>query len=166
MGAWGVYDDESDDSCMIFDTLIGVIEKEYKIDDLYDRNKFIQVRKEKTFYPLLINFFKKMRSNWDIVGCAVSLAKLMNDKNIQVQPLYGIPPESNLCCDLPKDFPGEICEIVEKSIYYLLKNKNVNIYSDEKERIDALNQELYLFTRGQKGYRGEIIQNSFQKWCK
>lgn len=151
MGAWGYYDDEND---FILDTFYNIIDK-YTDTRPITGDVLLQKYEEnpQTFYK---EIFRDL-SGLQLIGIGIFIAKILNKDEIQVQPLYGIPPRSSLPSKLPSDFPKNIREMIIKEIKYALSGGIV------EKRKAALEQELYLFSLGKEGKRGSILQNSFEK---
>ena len=161
MGAWGYYDDENDGSCDTWYEFVESIDSRQNDNEsdkdviLYEYNKD----------P--IEFWKQVEGFVDdetILDVCWHLVKVMSGAKTQHQPLYGIPPKSDLPLSIPSDFPEKIrMAVIDKiEAEILLDHDN---WKDPILRQKALNHELYVFSKGEKGSdgTGKVIQNSFQK---
>ena len=177
MSSWGYYDDENDDSiikfCDIVDTEIcnnlnppskmsyDVLIKKIRLCILEDKSKTEQI------FIKHINSIMNDTTNKDrhktIIGVALTLAKIMANVEIQIQPYQQTPPKSNMDFILEDNFPEKIAEITIDCIQKLIKGwKTVQSSEERSKRLIALNQELYLFSKCKLGIKGRVIQNSFQ----
>lgn len=178
MGIWGYYDDENDDSVMefnriideeIYDAIDPSSTMSYEILTIEKIRQFIledKARTEKIFMKH-INRIINDKTNADryknVIGVALILAKMIANEEIQCQPLQGIPPGFNLDFVINDKFPEKIIDIVINCIQGTIKEWNCKASCDDNsKRLIALNQELYLFSRGTLGLKGQVIPNNFQ----
>ena len=129
---------------------------------------YIRENKERTEKIFIRHILRIMNDETDeyryktVIGIALTLAKMMANVEIQCQPFNGIPPASNLNLVLDKNFPEKITDIAINCIQKTIKEWQDEMPSkDGKKRIAALKQELYLFSDGKLGEKGDIIQNNF-----
>ena len=162
MGAWGYYDDENDTSCDTWYEFLDVIDS---------RRENSESAKDVVLFEYQtdpIKFWEHVKTFIDhdnSVYICWHLVKAIANVKSQHQPLFGIPPESELPLSLPKDFPESVRILVIDKIEADLKS-DLSSWSDPMSRQKALNHELYVFSKGTKGSNGsgKVIQNSFQKF--
>ncbi len=161
MGAWGYYDDENDVSCDNWYAFVGLIDSR-RVDDTSAKEVVLYEHQKDP-----IKFWKQVEAfiyDDNVLYVCWHLVKVMTGAISQHQPLYGIPPESELPLSIPSDFPESIRTMVIGKIEaeILLDHDD---WEDPISRQKALNHELYVFSKGEKGSdgTGKVIQNSFQK---
>lgn len=168
MGAWGYYDDENDCCCDSWMDLIDQFyqkfgektEKELSCEDI-EKIVFNTLNENPDSYNFIIDNFLNF-SDSEKIGLSLNLIKLLNRQDLQIQPLFGFPPDSDLNkLELPKNFPEKLTDLVIESIKIKLVDIENEGWADNQERKKALNHELYLFSKGKFGSNGINIKNSF-----
>ena len=174
MSSWGFYDDENDDSitafCDIVDTEISNkinLPPNMSYEDLVKKLRSYvtedKSRTEQIFMKdidrILVDKLNKDKHK-TIVGIALTLAKLMANVQIQIQPHQGTPPKPNMDFVLDVNYPEKIAEVAINCIQIIITAwKEVKSCKERLKRLVALNQELYIFSRGKLGTKGTVVQN-------
>lgn len=171
MGWWGVYDDENDYVCDEWEFFISKLIKQNNTCRKLitnNLNDFIKNNTEK-FNQFLLDYLndiiaeQKKYAHYTIPGICLMVIKHMDNIQVQHQPLYGIPPSSELPYVFPVNLSEEIRILGVKCIYDSFNEIENEGWIDPIKRKKALNHELYLFSKGQEGIDEDIIQNAFQK---
>lgn len=177
MGCWGYYDDESDSACDAWSNLLLRIYKNESdqknnsngnsyldFDFNYFENK---LQEDITVNPDLykkINEYIKLYSSQVAIGICMTLIKLLNNKSMQYQPFYGIPPPSNISIKLHDSFPDELRLYIIECIECELDCLDEGGWKSNIDRQKALNHEMYIFSKGARGSNTNKIKNSFEKF--
>jgi len=161
MGAWGYYDDENDMSCETWYNFADLIDSR-RTDGLSAEGVVLYEYKRDP-----IKFWKQVESyvyDDTVLYVCWHLVKVLGNVKTQHQPLYGIPPETELPVFIPHDFPEGLRTMVIDKIEMELASDHDD-WMDPISRQKALNHELYVFSKGEKGSdsTGKVIQNGFQK---
>ena len=161
MGGWGVYDDESDSSC---DNLYHFVEY-LGLNDNDERTVLLAYNQGN-----LWDGYKQFITEKEIegkIGLMLHILKTVGGDELQNPPMYGIPGASSLPSNLPSDFPGDLKSIMIDEIRKSIESLNEgDEWGGDERRMDALNHELYLFSKGEQGEdgNGKIVQNRFQEF--
>ena len=170
MGCWGYYDDESDNCCMAWDKLLAKFKEKLQwADDLdYEdyEQKFIEaIKSDNALYNDILDFLRSTSSS-SAIGIGLTLIRSLSEKPIQCQPLYALPPPSDIGITLPDSFPQQLSEYIVECIegeIEMIDNGGGGGWKCTIDRQKALNHELYIFSRGRLGSNTIKIKNSFEK---
>ena len=168
MGWWGYYDDENDSTA---DVWIGLCEHFFKNNRSVNYIIDYMGDHENRFYHCLFKYLKKLykrdpiQGNFIVPGVCLTLFKLLNDLPIQGRPFTNIPPPAELPA-VPKDFPNDIALLVVSCLTESMKILENECWANPNDRKGALNHEMYLFSRGNRGESRNIIPNSFELFWK
>lgn len=169
MGWWGYYDDENDTVCDAWYSFLEKMKSQLKwSNDLNVEEYENKLREALVADPKLYNtvakFVKSAGHDYISTGICLMLTKLVNEKPVQYQPLYGIPPPSDTAINLPENFPEKLREYIIECIESELTMISEGGWKDDIARQKALNHELYIFSRGKSGSNTPKIKNSFEEF--
>lgn len=159
MGHWGVYDDENDCAA---DEWYFFLEKLFNGKKISEDNIKSTIKATENFYEFFMDYLKG-KKDYVKIGLCLYLIKILKDKETQIQPLFGIPPPSEIKLELPNDFPETLANDIVECINREKNNIKEEGWFNEIEREKALNHELYLFSKGKKGSDSDKIPNGFEK---
>ena len=167
MGAWGYYDDENDRCCDEWFSLLESLAKASNWNstepEKYEE-KFVESFEDSRFRNLVVKLTKKKTENWS--GICLMMLKLLCDKPVQIQPLYGMPPASDIEITVPDSFPSELCDSAILSIECNIEDIDNDGWKSVDERLSALNHELYIFSKGRLGSKTPRVKNAFEELLK
>lgn len=179
MGAWGFYDDENDDSIMEFMQIVDQEiydainpPKDMSYEELTEKIRQYILQNKLRTEKIFMKHINRIRSDTNdeyrhktVIGILLMLAKMMANVKMQNQPLYGIPPASNMDFILVPNFPDKLKETAIECLNITIAEWNSEPENDMRtKRLTALAQELYLFSEGKLGKKGTVIQNNFQSF--
>jgi len=173
MGQWGFYDDEGD---YVADVWISIEESilpeapEFGYGSsrtMFDITRSNAINNPEKLYQAIGKWIEKHKNNKDknefdsmfIAGIALKVIRVL-EKLPQSDPLGSGIFDSGIPEKLPNGYPEWLREEALHAVEISLNNtKLLSQWGNPKERKNALQHELFLFSNGIKG----VNRNSFQK---